>query len=219
MSNETGKLYITKFGAPTNGDNTVDSWQRLELNATVNPWCSATPLMGELMQESLDALLENDLRLASSVPDCSLKNGKSDKIPKNPLSDLETAAAANLVGLTDIKYWTTGANDNLTTAVVATPNGGEDDTPYALGMLVPPSLLVDGSNKKNKLLACENGALVWKDFDTKTPTVNSIVIGTNTTPPATAMSLLNDTVKVMSGSKQVGLGDLINQVIKEVTNK
>ena len=158
-------LFMSAFGQPVNmayadaevnekfkdlyGSNTV----------AVAPWNSATPLSGELMQASLDALLQNDKNLLSAYPDAYLKplyDGEANNVQKiiyTPIGDGQSVASGT----------SEGGNSVTLSAEFGTLAGTVSAA--MIGATIPAGPFERGKGWNYGVFGVKNGAPTWFNYD------------------------------------------------------
>ena len=121
----------------------------------IAPWTSATPLSGELLQTSLDALLQNDINLLSAYPDAYAKDSYSgtaanvQKVVYSPLNDEYSIEAGKLENSVDI------------TAELGSLTG--ETTTVSLGSTVPSAPFKSGEGWNYGLFGVSASKPTWFD--------------------------------------------------------
>jgi len=174
----------------------------------VAKWTSATPAQGELLQKSLDALLQNDVNLASAFPDAWYSNDWENK--------------TNQSAITQFLYSPNGAgqisepgNDSGSITIygeVGPLPGHEEDganSSYCFGSTIPSFPFKGGSNAtywNHGIFGVSDGKPAWFPINPNDLTATGI------TANSTATSLsgkINDIVKI-NGS---GLFDCLTEAL------
>lgn len=115
-------------------------------------WANYTPLDGSLMQQSLDALLENDKRLLSEIPSTTLHSGFAG------MQDIYVTGSAVL--------WDAYTKDGYAQLMIECSGANQADSAW-LGYTVPSpqNQNNDGSytNKERGMLAVNSRGMFWSN--------------------------------------------------------
>lgn len=158
-------LFMSAFGQNVNwayGDPAVNQkFQDLYGSNTVAiaPWTSATPLSGELMQASLDALLQNERNLLSAYPDAYVKalyGAKSNNVQKviyAPIGDGQSVVS----GTDEVK--------NAVTLSAEFGTLGGTASAAMLGATVPAEPFEQGKGWNYGVFGVKNGMPTWYPYN------------------------------------------------------
>lgn len=158
-------LFLSAFGQPCNmpfaGTAVNENFKSVTDadNPIVAPWTSATPLSGELLQASLDALLQNDINLLSAYPDAYLKT-QYDGNTSNLQQFLYAPAGAGQVVESGSNGWT---NSVVVSAVAGTLPG--EASGVMLGALVPATPFQQGRAWNYGVFGVDRGVPTWFEVD------------------------------------------------------
>lgn len=124
----------------------------------VSPWNSATPLSGELLQTSLDALLQNDINLLSAYPDAYFKPTDTESVNVERVTYTPTGLGRSFSTGND--GWGNAMTLSSTIGTVGTEAAG-----LMLGSLVPAVPFLAGAAWNYGLFGVENGEPKWYPVD------------------------------------------------------
>lgn len=162
MAFDKSILFLSGFGQPVNkavsGTAINGNFQNVtdSNNPAVAPWTSATPLSGELLQASLDALLQNDINLVSAYPDAYLKTAYTGGVTKNIQQFSYAPAGTGQTVESGDAGWT---NSVMVSSYVGTVGGPA--SAIMLGALVPAHPFQQGKGWNYGLFGVQKGAPTW----------------------------------------------------------
>lgn len=164
-------IVYDEFGAPIPVPESEDTEA---VENSPGSWAHYTPLDGALMQQSLDALLENDKRLLGEIPSTRVHSGFAGQ------EDTYVTGSAVL--------WDNYANDGYAQLMIEC-SGTNQATSAWLGYTVPTpqNQNNDGSytNKERGMLAVNSGGMFWSNA---IPQISQWYDVTQTLPPSTSVS-------------------------------
>lgn len=159
-------LFLSAFGEACNmavrGSAVDGKFDRAAISNAVAPWCSATPLSGELLQVSLDALLQNDINLLSAYPDAYVSQSYDGTKAHNGEQFCYFPAGDGQGIETGEDTW----NNSVTlSATIGSITGGTKTSGVVLGSLVPAYPFQHGKEWNYGVFTVSEGKPVWKDID------------------------------------------------------
>lgn len=163
MSFDRNILYLSAFGKTVNNAVSGGAVEGIlkeiaeSKNPMVAPWTSATPLSGELLQASLNALLQNDTNLLSAYPDSYLKPTYNSTSYTNIQQFSYAPAGAGQTVASGDDGWT---NSVMVSAYVGTVGNG-DTSAVMLGSLVPSYPFQQGKVWNYGVFGVEDGEPTW----------------------------------------------------------
>lgn len=156
-------LFLSAFGQPCNKtySGTAVNEKFVDIagdTLVVSPWTSATPLSGELLQLSLDALLQNDINLLSAYPDAYFKPTTDESVNMEKFTYQPTGTSKSYSVGDD--GWTNSMTVSSTVGTI-----GGDASGVMLGTTVPAEPFQAGNTWNYGLFGVENGDPKWYPVD------------------------------------------------------
>lgn len=164
---EKNLLFLSAFGEACNmavrGKAVDDKFNRAAINNAVAPWCSATPLSGELLQVSLDALLQNDINLLSAYPDAYVSQSYDGTKAHNGEQFCYFPAGDGQGIETGEDTWNNSVTLSATIGSITGPNN--ETSGVVLGSLVPAYPFQHGKEWNYGVFGVSAGAPTWYNID------------------------------------------------------
>lgn len=159
-------LFLSAFGKACNmavrGGAVDEKFDRAFIDNAVAPWCSATPLSGELLQVSLDALLQNDINLLSAYPDAYVSQSYDGTKAHNGEQFCYFPAGDGQGIETGEDTW----NNSVTlSATIGSITGDTETSAVVLGSLVPAYPFKHGKEWNYGVFGVSAGKPTWYDID------------------------------------------------------
>lgn len=159
-------LFLSAFGSACNmavrGGAVDEKFDRAFIDNAVAPWCSATPLSGELLQISLDALLQNDINLLSAYPDAYVSQSYDGTKAHNGEQFCYFPAGDGQGIETGGDTW----NNSVTlSATIGSITGDTETSAVVLGSLVPAYPFKHGKEWNYGVFGVSAGAPTWYDIN------------------------------------------------------
>lgn len=199
-------LYMSAFNAEC---NPLAVGYAVNGTDAIAKWTSATPAQGELLQKSLDALLQNDVNLASAFPDSWYTNDWENKT--NPSAITQFLYSPHGAGqISDVD------NDSGSITIYGEvgplPGHEEDGTnsSYCFGSTIPAYPFKGGVSNATYwtygVFGVRDGEPTWYDINPNDLTASTV---SATTTATTLSGKINDAVKI-NGS---GLFDCLAEAL------
>lgn len=163
-------LFLSAFGKACNmavrggTDGAVDDkFDRAVIDNAIAPWCSATPLSGELLQVSLDALLQNDINLLSAYPDAYVSQSYDGTKAHNGEQFCYFPAGDGQGIETGEDTWNNSVTLSATIGSITGPNN--ETSGVVLGSLVPAYPFQHGKEWNYGVFGVSSGAPTWYNIN------------------------------------------------------
>lgn len=160
-------LFLSAFGSACNmavrGGAVDEKFDRAFIDNAVAPWCSATPLSGELLQISLDALLQNDINLLSAYPDAYVSQSYDGTKAHNGEQFCYFPAGDGQGIETGEDTWNNSVTLSATIGSITGPNN--ETSGVVLGSLVPAYPFQHGKEWNYGIFGVSAGAPTWYNID------------------------------------------------------